>query len=239
MSKRFIDTEIWEKPWFMDLAPPEKMAVMYVMMKCDNVGVWKPNFKLAAFQIGSEVDWQLIIGKCNGNIEVLEDGKWWLVDFCAFQHGDLFGRKSSGALNSYMKLLEKHGLMDTVRQRFTNSCLTLQGEGEGKGKGKGTGKGEGIEKGVGGKPSKIFYNFDDSLWYGISDEQYALWADAYPAVDIDLDLRQAGEWCKSHGARGRKSDWKKFAVGWLKRTQDKGGNMPKEGGEWKSKRYSR
>jgi predicted phage replisome organizer len=87
--------------------------------------------------------------------------------------------------------------------------------------------------------TKLFFNFADSLWYGITDEQMALWAEAYPAVDIDLDLRQAGEWCKSHGARGHKKDWRRFAVDWLKRTQDKGGNMQKGEGTWKKKQYSR
>jgi predicted phage replisome organizer len=86
---------------------------------------------------------------------------------------------------------------------------------------------------------KLFYSFDESVWYGISDEQVKLWAEAYPAVDIDLELRQMGEWCKSNGARGHKQDWRKFIVNWLKRSQDRGGSEPKGGSTWKSKKYSR
>jgi predicted phage replisome organizer len=86
---------------------------------------------------------------------------------------------------------------------------------------------------------KLFYSFDESLWYGIDDAQVALWAEAYPAVDIDLELRQMGEWCKSNGARGRKHDWRKFIVNWLKRSQDRGGSVAKGEGGWKKKQYSR
>ena len=75
----------------------------------------------------------------------------------------------------------------------------------------------------------MYYNFTESIWYGINDEQVALWEDAYPAVDIELELRQMGEWCKSNGARGRKKNWKRFIVNWLKRAQDR----PAAKKEWK------
>lgn len=112
MSKRFIDTGIWEKPWFMELTPAEKMAVMFIMTKCDNVGVWVPNFKLAAFQIGDDVDWDALVAKCHGNIEVLPDGKWFMVDFCRFQYGEL--SEDCKPHQSYLALLSKHGLSDRV-----------------------------------------------------------------------------------------------------------------------------
>lgn len=70
----------------------------------------------------------------------------------------------------------------------------------------------------------MFYDFSESLWHGISDEQVALWGEAYPAVDIDLELRQIGEWCKSNGARGKKQNWQRFITNWFKRAQDRGGS---------------
>ena len=80
---------------------------------------------------------------------------------------------------------------------------------------------------------KARYSFTESLWYGISDEQVALWAEAYPAVDVELELRQMGEWCKSNGAKGKKQNWQRFIVNWLKRTQDRGGSVSKGGKTWK------
>jgi hypothetical protein len=75
----------------------------------------------------------------------------------------------------------------------------------------------------------ITYNFSESLWYGIDDAQVQLWGEAYPAVDVDLELRQMGEWCKSNGAKGRKVNWRRFVVNWLKRAQDRGGSQPSRG----------
>jgi uncharacterized phage protein (TIGR02220 family) len=111
--KRFTDTEIWRKPWFMDLTPAEKLAFYYIKDQCDNVGVWTPNFRLAEFIIGTQIDWNKFAQKCNGNIYILENGKWWLVDFCVFQHQDLVQNPEGGkskALQSYVKLLREHGL---------------------------------------------------------------------------------------------------------------------------------
>jgi hypothetical protein len=119
MSKRFLDTSIWERPWFMDLGVADKMAVMYLFAKCDAVGVWVPNYKLANFQLGADVDWEALLGKCNGNIEVLENGKWWVVDFCKFQYGELVG--TNNAHRSYLSLLRKHGLEDEF-QGLTRGC---------------------------------------------------------------------------------------------------------------------
>ena len=112
MPKRFIDTELWTRPWYQDLPPVEKLAFRYLLDSCDNVGVWKPNYKLAEFQIGAAVDWEALRLAANGNIEVLENGKWWLVDFCAFQYGQL--RESCTPRRSYFKLLAKHGLLERV-----------------------------------------------------------------------------------------------------------------------------
>jgi hypothetical protein len=119
VSKRFMDTGIWERPWFMDLGVADKMAVMYLFAKCDAVGVWVPNYKLANFQLGAEVDWEALLGKCNGNISVLENGKWWVVDFCKFQYGELVD--TNNAHRSYLSLLRKHGLEEEF-QGLTRGC---------------------------------------------------------------------------------------------------------------------
>jgi uncharacterized phage protein (TIGR02220 family) len=108
--KRFTDTDIWQKEWFMNLTTTEKAAWYYLCSACDNVGVWTPNFRLANFQIGADVHWEKLIESSNGNIKKLGNGKWWLVDFCTFQHPDLKEESTSPAVRSYIILLEKHGL---------------------------------------------------------------------------------------------------------------------------------
>ena len=94
----------------MDLSPAEKTAWAYITANCDNVGVWSPNTKLADFVIGEPIDWEGFAGRCNGNVQILDNGKWWLVDFVDFQYGDLRGEVIDKARLSYVRLLEKHGL---------------------------------------------------------------------------------------------------------------------------------
>ena len=117
MSKCFTDTEVWKKCWFMKLAPAEKAFWFFLKDQCDNVGVWDVNFELATFHIGCEIDWKAFVDKVNGNIEILNDDKWWFPDFCKFQYGNL--NENSKPHKSYLALLEKHGLLEKLRVWYT------------------------------------------------------------------------------------------------------------------------
>ena len=122
--KRFTDTDLWQKPWFMQLTPLEKMAWYFVKDHCDSVGVWTPNYPLAEFMIGSQLDWEKFRDKCNGNIEVLDNGKWWLMDFCFFQYGVL--TSSCKPHTKYISELKKHGLFERVSKGYTKGINTQQ-----------------------------------------------------------------------------------------------------------------
>lgn len=153
MFKRFFDCDKWDKPWYRDLTPGEKCAWEYITSKCDNVGVWIPDYKGADFAIGENIDWDGFIAKCNGNIEIMANGKWWIVDFCRFQHKDLAEGSKSKPIMSYIELLKSHGLwelfnqktiplaypMDTLSIGYGKGMDSLQGKGKGKGKGRGKG----------------------------------------------------------------------------------------------------
>jgi hypothetical protein len=108
--KRFTDTDIWKKQWFQDLTPKYKMAWFYLKDNCDNVGVWNVNFRLADFQIGAKINWEEFRTKTNGNIYIISDKKWWIVDFCNFQYGQLSEKSNSKPIQSYIALLKKHSL---------------------------------------------------------------------------------------------------------------------------------
>lgn len=141
---RFVDTNIWKKPWYRKLTPAEKCAWKYITDNCDNVGVWDADFELATFCIGESIDWFAFAEKTNGNIEILENGKWWLVDFCSFQHPDLNEQSDSKPIKSYVALLKKHNLwkaylkgINTLGKGYAEGINTFQGKGIGKGIGKG------------------------------------------------------------------------------------------------------
>jgi hypothetical protein len=96
----------------MELEPAQKTAFFYLKDKCDNVGVWSPNFKLADIQIGCHIDWEKLVEDSNENIIILENGKWFIKDFCEFQYGGIDFNSNSKPIQSYIKTIEKHNLTD-------------------------------------------------------------------------------------------------------------------------------
>jgi len=80
----------------------------------------------------------------------------------------------------------------------------------------------------GKKEKNITYNHSSSNWEGILEEDKKAWQEAYPACDIDIELAKMREWVKGAGAKGHKSQWRKFITNWLSRNQDRGGTKTKE-----------
>jgi len=124
VAKRFFDTGIWAKAWFRELSPVEKVAWFYILTNCDAVGVWDADKKLAEFCIGDPVDWEGLKRAANGNIEVLDNSKWFLVDFCNFQYGKL--REECRPHAYYLSLLEHHGLKERVSKGYPKGIHTLK-----------------------------------------------------------------------------------------------------------------
>lgn len=75
------------------------------------------------------------------------------------------------------------------------------------------------------RKSDIAFNHDKHEWEGIEAGDIDEWAKAYPAVIIDLELKQMAQWIISNPAKGHKSRWRAFITNWLKRQQDRGGSM--------------
>jgi hypothetical protein len=63
----------------------------------------------------------------------------------------------------------------------------------------------------------------DAGWQGITDADRQEWRLAYPACDLTAELAKAGSWLKANPTRAHKSNWRRFVVSWLTRSQDKGG----------------
>ncbi len=63
----------------------------------------------------------------------------------------------------------------------------------------------------------------DAGWQGITDSDRTEWAAAYPACDVAAELLRATSWLKANPSKAHKSNWRRFVVSWLTRSQDKGG----------------
>ena len=60
-------------------------------------------------------------------------------------------------------------------------------------------------------------------WKGILSEDLDRWKDAYPAVDVEQQLREMEVWASAHRSQW-KSNWLRFIVHWLSKEQDRGGS---------------
>ena len=126
--KRFTDSAIWDKLWFMRLSAPEKAAFMYILSKCDCIGIWDINDLLLSACTGYKKDIRELAKKVNNNIEMFGKDKIWLPKFCAFQYGEL--RDTCCPHRKYISELKKRNLFERVVKGYRKGTLTLQEEEE-------------------------------------------------------------------------------------------------------------
>jgi hypothetical protein len=73
-------------------------------------------------------------------------------------------------------------------------------------------------------PAKPRVHWDcESGWQDITDADRQEWAAAFPGAVLDQELAKATAWLKANPTKARRSNWRRFLVGWLQRCQDKGG----------------
>jgi hypothetical protein len=69
----------------------------------------------------------------------------------------------------------------------------------------------------------LLFNKNLKEWEGITEKDREGWKGAYPACNIDLELKKMIEWIISNPEKGKKSNWRRFITNWLTRQQDRGG----------------
>ena len=90
MAKRFIDTDLFRKPFMRSLEAPYKALWIYLLCECDHAGVWVVELDVAQIRMGLKLDADKVIDKMGGAVVPIGDGsKWYLPDFVAFQYGKL------------------------------------------------------------------------------------------------------------------------------------------------------
>ena len=125
MAKRFTDTEIWDKDWFMQLTSKQKCLVKYVRDKCDIAGIWSPNYRLASVYIGDSVTEDELLSIDNGNqFSKLKDGKIYCSGFIDFQYG-LTLNPLSPIHKKIMQILEKNGIEYKAKKEIKHNIKNL------------------------------------------------------------------------------------------------------------------
>ena len=89
MAKRFTDSRKWDDEWFLSLDLKNKLFWIYILDKCDHIGIYEPAISLASFCLGcSYLEDDILKVFCDRIIR-LDCGKWFIPKFLHFQYGDL------------------------------------------------------------------------------------------------------------------------------------------------------
>jgi hypothetical protein len=76
------------------------------------------------------------------------------------------------------------------------------------------------------KPSPIRFDKESQEFSGIADKQISKWVEAYPAVDVKIEILKAAQWLVANPKKAPRSNYNRFLTNWLSRTQDRGGSIP-------------
>lgn len=129
MSKRFIDTNLFDDPWFMELSPSAKLLWIYSLTKCNHAGIFELNSKLCVFQTGITKSLATVRQEIGNRWTTLVCGKIFIPSFISFQypkglHDNVLAQRS------VIRELIKYGLWNeeaqTVRQEIGNSSPTVK-----------------------------------------------------------------------------------------------------------------
>ena len=98
MSKRFTDTEKWDREWFIELSSDLKIFWMFLLDKCDHAGIWKVNKHLVKTYTGINFNSKKILNAFNNKIIPLSDTRWFVPKFIEQQVFDRHFRKTFNEL---------------------------------------------------------------------------------------------------------------------------------------------
>lgn len=116
MPKRFIDTELWDKEWFMRLSTKHKCLVKYVRDKCDIAGIWSPNYLLASVYIGEQVSEEELLNIDSGKqFMLLNDSRIYCIGFIEFQYGSSLN-PNSPIHNKIIEILKKYDIKFELKE---------------------------------------------------------------------------------------------------------------------------
>jgi hypothetical protein len=85
MAKRFTDSELWNKDWFLELSIKQKLLVKYVFDNCDIAGFLEISFRTLSFVLGEKVTKEDFDGL--KQISFINENTVFVEDFIKFQNG--------------------------------------------------------------------------------------------------------------------------------------------------------
>lgn len=124
MTKRFCDTEIWNKSWFQDLPIKQKLLTKFIFDNCDCAGILEISWRILKFYFDEEVTKDEF--KKIKQVKFLDENTIFIEDFVLFQCSinslnEL--NPNNNAHKGIIKRLEKYNLLPAPNQPLTSPSL--------------------------------------------------------------------------------------------------------------------
>jgi hypothetical protein len=127
MSKRFIDTGIFDDEWFMNLPKDSKLLWIYFITKCDHAGMIKVNERLCKLQTDIK-DLNETIKQLGNRLVTVNEHLYFIPKYIEFQYPN-FPNSKVRQQSSAIDILIKYGLFDlekqTVNKELPNSYVNV------------------------------------------------------------------------------------------------------------------
>ena len=133
MSKRFIDTGLFNDSWFMDLSMSAKILWVYLITQCDHAGIIEINNKLLKTQTDIK-NFETVSKELGNRLVRLTEQYYFVPKFLKFQYPD-FPKSTVKQQLSAIKRLREFNLIDestlTLKEELDNSYGNGNGNGNG------------------------------------------------------------------------------------------------------------
>lgn len=126
MVKRFCDTDIWQKEWFLNLSAVERQLFLYIKDNCDCAGFYVPNYAMLSFVMGQKITKEDF--KNLKQVVFVDEDVLFIEDFIKFQYGvsiEELNPKYS-VHRGIIKRLNKYGVFGTLTEQLRNTYLSIQ-----------------------------------------------------------------------------------------------------------------
>lgn len=128
MAKRFTDSELWSKDWFLELSIKQKLLVKYVFDNCDIAGFLEISFRTLSFVLGEKVTKEDFDGL--KQITFINENTIFVEDFIKFQNGVTIEELNPNysVHKGILKKLNKYNSFLTLKDPYQDlQCNTSNG----------------------------------------------------------------------------------------------------------------
>lgn len=124
MSKRFIDTELFNDEWFCELSKDGKLFFIYFITNCDHAGILKLNKKLFEFQTSIK-DIDKALNELKSKVILIKESVYFMPGYLKFQYPD-FPKSKVKQQEGALKILDNHGITLEILKSYLTVTKELE-----------------------------------------------------------------------------------------------------------------